>query len=92
MLKYRQEALQPLVCSSRVNEAHVAEPFTIRCRENGPLVVMPPVGIIDHEGNEFTVPIDKEKIALCRCGHSQRKPFCDGSHKTTGFLASERAS
>ena len=70
----------------------MGEPFTIRCRENGPLVVMPPVRIIDHEGNEFAVPTDKEKIALCRCGHSQRKPFCDGSHKTTGFEASERAS
>jgi CDGSH-type Zn-finger protein len=56
------------------------------------LVVLPPVRIIDHEGNEFILPTDKEKIALCRCGHSQRKPFCDRSHKTTGFQASERAS
>jgi CDGSH-type Zn-finger protein len=70
----------------------MGEPLTIQCRENGPLVLMPPVRIFDHEGNEFAVPIDKEKIALCRCGNSQRKPFCDGSHKTTGFQASERAS
>jgi CDGSH-type Zn-finger protein len=38
------------------------------------------------------LPTDKEKIALCRCGHSQRKPFCDGSHKMVGFQACERAS
>lgn len=68
------------------------EPFTIRCRENGPLVVMPPVRILDHQGNEIPVPTDKEKIALCRCGHSQRKPFCDGAHKTVGFQASAGAA
>ncbi len=70
----------------------MSEPLTIRCRENGPLVVVPPVRIIDHQGKEFALPTDKEKIALCRCGHSQRKPFCDGSHKSTGFQASDQAT
>ena len=37
------------------------------------------------EGEEKTV--EQTTIALCRCGHSKNKPFCDGSHKTVGFEA-----
>jgi CDGSH-type Zn-finger protein len=69
------------------------EPFiAIRCRENGPLVLPPVFKIVDHLGNEFTLPQGKELIALCRCGQSQRKPFCDGSHRECGFKAAETAS
>ncbi len=64
----------------------MADPITIRCRENGPLVVpAAAVKIIDHLGNEFPIPAGKELVALCRCGQSQRKPFCDGAHKGCGF-------
>lgn len=65
---------------------------TIRCRENGPLVVTGPVKIVDHLGNAFTVPASsKGNIALCRCGHSGQKPFCDGSHRAAGFQAANLA-
>ncbi|MBX7165055.1 MAG: CDGSH iron-sulfur domain-containing protein [Pirellulales bacterium] len=64
----------------------------IRCRVNGPLVVEGPVTIVDHLGQEFTAPADKPLVALCRCGQSQRKPFCDGSHKTASFVAEETAN
>ncbi len=64
----------------------------IRCRENGPLLVQGPVQIIDHQGNAFTVPPGKDLIALCRCGQSKNKPFCDGSHRTCGFQAGELAA
>lgn len=64
----------------------------IRCRVNGPLVVEGPVTIVDHLGQEFTIPADKPAVALCRCGHSQRKPFCDGSHRDCGFVAEETAA
>ncbi len=69
----------------------MAEPFVIRCRENGPLVVQAAVKVVDHLGNEFPIPTGKETIALCRCGHSKNKPFCDGSHRTVGFQAPELA-
>jgi len=74
---------------------------TIRCREHGPLVVEMPTGeafhglrlrVTDHEGREFALPVGKRAVALCRCGQSQARPFCDGSHKNCGFAASERAS
>lgn len=67
-------------------------PPTIRLRDDGPLVIQGPVTIVDAEGNAFEVPDDKPLIALCRCGHSGRKPFCDGSHRDCGFRASERAT
>ena len=69
----------------------MSEPLTIRCRENGPLVIEGPVKVIDHHGNAFPLPTGKEKLALCRCGQSRTKPFCDGSHKQCGFQAAETA-
>ncbi|HEV2948255.1 MAG TPA: CDGSH iron-sulfur domain-containing protein [Gemmataceae bacterium] len=69
----------------------MAEPIVIRCRENGPLLIQIPVKIIDHLGNEFAIPLGKENIALCRCGQSKNKPFCDGSHRECGFQAAETA-
>jgi CDGSH-type Zn-finger protein len=65
----------------------MAEPVTIRLRENGPLVIQGPIRIIDHLGNEFIIPPGKDTVALCRCGQSKNKPFCDGSHRACGFLA-----
>jgi CDGSH-type Zn-finger protein len=70
----------------------MSEPVTIRCRENGPLVVQGPVRVVDHQGNEFALPQGKDNVALCRCGHSRAKPFCDGSHRQCGFQAAETAA
>ena len=69
----------------------MAEPIVIRCRENGPLVVQGAVRVVDHLGNEFSVPPGKEFVALCRCGQSKNRPFCDGSHRTCGFQTPELA-
>lgn len=63
----------------------MSETITIRCRENGPLVIQGPFRLVDHLGNEYPLPTDKPVVALCRCGTSQHKPFCDGSHKTCDF-------
>jgi CDGSH-type Zn-finger protein len=63
---------------------------TIRLRDNGPLVVEGPVTVIDAEGNAFSIDPAKPAIALCRCGKTSRRPFCDGSHKECGFDAVDR--
>jgi CDGSH-type Zn-finger protein len=70
----------------------MAEPLVIRCRENGPLVIQGPVMVVDHLGNEFAIPAGKDAVALCRCGQSNNKPFCDGSHRQCGFQASDAAA
>ncbi len=70
----------------------MSTPITVRLREHGPLVIQGPVRVVDHQGNEFALPEGKEFVALCRCGHSRRRPFCDGSHRDCGFQAGELAS
>jgi len=69
----------------------MSQPVTIKVRENGPLLIQGPVTLIDHQGNEFTIPPGKDTIALCRCGQSKNRPFCDGTHKQCGFMAAEIA-
>jgi CDGSH-type Zn-finger protein len=64
---------------------------TITIRDNGPLLVQGPITVVDAAGNQFKIPADKPAVALCRCGQSKNKPFCDGSHKTCNFMAAERA-
>ncbi|MEM7312438.1 MAG: CDGSH iron-sulfur domain-containing protein [Planctomycetota bacterium] len=69
----------------------MSDPVNIRLRDDGPLVVEGKVTITDAEGNQFPVSADKPAIALCRCGASQNKPFCDGAHKQAEFKAADRA-
>jgi CDGSH iron-sulfur domain-containing protein 3 len=63
---------------------------TIKVRANGPYKIEGPVRVIDSEGREFLLP-EGATVALCRCGHSQTKPFCDKSHKGVGFVADDVA-
>jgi CDGSH-type Zn-finger protein len=62
----------------------------IRVRPNGPYLVEGPVRLFDGQGNAFSTNPDKP-IALCRCGQSQRRPFCDGTHRQCGFASAEVA-
>jgi CDGSH-type Zn-finger protein len=66
-------------------------PGTIKVRLNGPYLVDvdESIQLVDWNGNEYTIP--KRPFALCRCGGSQNKPFCDGTHSRVGFRAVERA-
>ena len=59
-------------------------------KDNGPLLITGSVTVTDAAGNVFDLK-GKETFALCRCGASAIRPFCDGAHKTCGFQAVERA-
>jgi CDGSH-type Zn-finger protein len=65
------------------------EDVVIKVRENGPYLVKGRVTLIDADGNPYTV---EENFVLCRCGGSSAKPFCDGTHRTNGFTAAQRAT
>ena len=65
--------------------------ITIRMRPNGPFVVEGPIRVVDSQGNAFLLNPDKPVVALCRCGQSAKRPFCDGAHNKCGFTSDERA-
>jgi uncharacterized Fe-S cluster protein YjdI/CDGSH-type Zn-finger protein len=54
---------------------------------NGPLLVRGRVEVRDTDGRMFT---RGTRMALCRCGNSQNQPFCDLSHRATGFRSHPR--
>ncbi|MCL4195179.1 MAG: CDGSH iron-sulfur domain-containing protein [Thermoguttaceae bacterium] len=63
---------------------------TIKVNYNGPYLVQGPVRIVDRDGREF--PVNAEKpVALCRCGQSTKRPFCDGTHRSCGFIGEDLA-
>ena len=60
----------------------------VRPKPNGPYLIEGPVDIYDTAGNKIDTA-GRPKIALCRCGASSNKPFCDGTHSKIGFQAAE---
>jgi CDGSH-type Zn-finger protein len=52
---------------------------------DGPLLVRGPFRLQDQDGEP--IEIGRETVALCRCGKSRIRPFCDGSHKLVRFQA-----
>ena len=56
----------------------------ITVRPNGPYRVFGGIPLYDDAGNRFEVP-PGDWYVLCRCGHSETKPFCDATHKTSDF-------
>jgi CDGSH iron-sulfur domain-containing protein 3 len=66
------------------------EPVEIKVRDNGPYKVTGPARLVDVDGRAWEIE-EGRAIALCRCGGSQTKPFCDATHKSNGFASCERA-
>jgi CDGSH-type Zn-finger protein len=62
---------------------------TITAYRDGPYLVSGAFEIRDQEGNPIAV--ERKTIALCRCGRSSLRPFCDGTHKAIGFRAASGA-
>jgi CDGSH-type Zn-finger protein len=63
-----------------------ARPVTITACPDGPLLVRGDLEVFDDDGKP--VPTSRRTFALCRCGASAIRPFCDGSHKLVGFRTS----
>ena len=64
--------------------------ITIKIRQNGPYRIEgDDVTVVDWNGQPYEIA--KLPIALCRCGASTTKPFCDGTHSKVGFQAAEAA-
>jgi CDGSH-type Zn-finger protein len=55
----------------------------ITAYRDGPLLVRGPFRLVDQNGEE--IEIGRETVALCRCGKSRLRPFCDGTHNLIRF-------
>ena len=67
--------------------------ITIKVRKNGPYLIDTTQGnveLVDADGNKYDLS-GKQNVALCRCGGSVNKPFCDGNHSKIGFQGAESA-
>jgi len=59
----------------------------VNVRPNGPyLLEGDDIEVLDPQGQKIDTT-GRAKIALCRCGASAQKPFCDGTHNKVGFQA-----
>ena len=58
---------------------------TITPYRDGPLLVRGPFTLLDQDGN--AIDARRETVALCRCGKSRQRPFCDGTHRLVRFSA-----
>jgi CDGSH-type Zn-finger protein len=68
-----------------VGRVEDARPTRITPYRNGPYLIRGPFTMVDQDGTE--IEVKRRVVALCRCGRSQMRPFCDGTHKTVGFRA-----
>jgi CDGSH-type Zn-finger protein len=70
----------------RSRELKMADsPARITPYRNGPYLIRGAFVVVDQDGNE--IELERRVVALCRCGRSQIRPFCDGTHKAIGFRA-----
>lgn len=53
--------------------------------ENGPLIIRGPFTLVDEDGQE--IDTGRRTVALCRCGRSRLRPFCDGAHTRSKYHA-----
>lgn len=62
---------------------------SIQAFKNGPFIVKGEAKVLDVDGKEYDVSGQKA-VALCRCGQSANRPFCDGTHNRCDFVSEER--
>jgi len=66
-----------------------ADVVTITPYRDGPYLVRGSFRVLDQDGNE--IELGRRTVALCRCGRSSMRPFCDGTHRATRFRAPSEA-
>jgi CDGSH-type Zn-finger protein len=64
--------------------------IVVNVRDNGPYLIAGAVKVLDAEGNPLA--FQGTTVALCRCGQSGNKPFCDGTHRGASFDSAPRAA
>ena len=81
-----REGWNDAICTTlNAEEKNMAD---VKINDNGPYVISGDVTIVDVEGNKFSWT--GSAVALCRCGGSENKPFCDGKHREVGFSSEPR--
>jgi len=75
-----------IIDGSLQSSATIGEKMSVKVTvaNNGPIRIEGDFLIQDALGNAYGLA-GRTIISLCRCGHSERKPFCDGAHKRQGF-------
>jgi CDGSH-type Zn-finger protein len=66
-------------------EPNMPEPVKVTVFDDGPIEIQGPVTVYNEFGKVIATYDSEETLYLCRCGQSNDKPFCDGSHDDTGF-------
>lgn len=79
--KPSEDAVKP---SDSKIEVEVVEATEVRVMRDGPLVIKGKFKIVGSGGTELR---QMKMASFCRCGYSQKMPFCDGSHRKIGFSA-----
>jgi CDGSH-type Zn-finger protein len=80
----------PYLGSRLIESQEIPMSTHMTVNNNGPLLIEGDVVITDAAGKKFELG-GRAALALCRCGQSGRKPFCDGSHRTCGFTSTVTA-
>jgi CDGSH-type Zn-finger protein len=62
----------------------------VTVKNNGPLIIAGEFELLDANGKPYGLG-GRTSLGLCRCGHSERKPFCDGSHNKCNFQSTVEA-
>jgi CDGSH-type Zn-finger protein len=71
-----------------MRDSPLDKPVTITAYQDGPYLIRGPFRLTDQNGGE--IDLERRTIALCRCGRSRIRPFCDGTHRSIGFRAPSR--
>jgi len=80
-LLYRRNASAPLTAEpAEIREEPIAQVQILR---NGPALITGRFSLVD--ASKTPIPVESGVAAICRCGASEKKPFCDGSHRKIGF-------